>query len=223
VDTAPAGRGWRGESRMVRAALAMAAALFLAGCNTVVTPQPLFTLADQGAGPGARTGVWRFDTTDDCKIDEARPLGEWPACANGLVIQDGGMAGFYDRSGGASVWTVEPMLLVPGQPLVIQARITASGDMKLEGKPYGYFGGRVTKTDARGRIIGFNTWPVQCGPPPTEEGAMLTKKLLPGLTAKGDDAFCATTSVDALRNAARASEAWARTVTEAHWVRDGGP
>jgi hypothetical protein len=50
-----------------------------------------------------------------------------------------------------------------------------------------------------------------------------TKEPLPGLTMDSQAGSCAPISVEALRNAARASEAWADEDAISHWVRDRGP
>jgi hypothetical protein len=50
-----------------------------------------------------------------------------------------------------------------------------------------------------------------------------TEAPLPGLTMKKDDTTCTPDSVAALRNAAKASEAWADDNAAMHWLRDTGP
>ena len=51
---------------------------------------------------------------------------------------------------------------------------------------------------------------------------MGTLKPLPGMEMKPGDAVCTTHSKDALRAAAKASEAWAEApLPEARWLRDG--
>ncbi len=206
---------------MKRTVMALAGALALGGCNAVVTPTPLFTLSDQASGPAPRLGVWRFEDKSDCNVDEAKPMGDWPACAQGLVWKTGGMAGFYDKDGATPVWKVQPLIFAPGTPNIIQAALQISGGVTTTATPYVYAGARATKTDGEGRISALTLWPVMCGPPPPGDAGGMTKQLLPGLTAKPDDPACTTTSVAALRNAAKASEAWTPKVLNGHWVRDG--
>jgi hypothetical protein len=68
---------------------------------------------------------------------------------------------------------------------------------------------------------------VQCGPPPPVDKngnstAMGTLKPLPGIEMKPGDAVCTTHSKDALRAAAKASEAWAdQPPHQSRWLRDG--
>jgi hypothetical protein len=91
--------------------------------------------------------------------------------------------------------------------------------------PYGYAALRPTRFDEKGRITAFTLWPVQCGPPPKdgkgEELPLVTHQLLPGMEMKPGDTDCSTSSVSALRDAAKASEAWADMPRQARWLRDG--
>lgn len=198
-------------------------AALLAGCNTVVTPTPLLTMENRGTGPALRLGVWRFEMTDACDVDETKPLGDWPQCANGLMLKDGGVAGYYDRAAGSAEWKMAPLIFAPGTPGIIEAQVNLGGDIKTDATPYAYAAARTTRSDDQGRITAIVVWPVLCGPPPPGANAGLTKHLLRGLTAKPDDPVCTTSSVQALREAAKASESWAEKTVKAHWVRDGGP
>jgi len=192
----------------------------LTGCNTVVTPSPLFSVADQMGGPAMRTGVWRIEPEGECAADETKPLVGWPDCAKGFVLQDGGVAGYYDKTDSGPVWKTQPLIFAPGKPGVLQAVVNVGGDVKVSGTPYAYAGVRPTKSDDQGRIIALALWPVLCGPPTPGHEDEMTKKLLPGLTAKPDDPVCTTGSSAALRAAAAASEAWAPKKINGHWVRD---
>lgn len=205
---------------MTRILIIMALGL-LAGCNVVITPAPLFTRADEAGAPALRAGLWRFNGEPDCQVDESRPLKEWPECGAGVVL-NAGMAGYYDRKTGAAVWTRQPLILAGGSPRIGQAPLTVSGDVKLDRPTYAYVGAKATKLDDRGRIVALTFWPVQCGPPPPgSDGTAVTTHPLPGLTMKPGDLACATTSTEALRNAAKASEAWAPKSLNARWLRDG--
>jgi len=207
----------------MRLSLLMAVGLLLTGCNAVVTRSPLFTRADEAGAPAPREGLWRFDGDTDCAVDEGRPLIEWPACAGGAVLK-GGLAGYYERKTGSPVWTEQAFILAAGKPRIAQAQVVVSGDVKLDANPYAYAGATATKFDERGRITAFSFWPVQCGPPPPSAGVdAITRAPLPGMTVQEGQPLCTTTSVEALRNAARASQAWAPRPLSAHWVRDGGP
>ncbi len=210
--------------RLVRAAALILSLAVLAACNVVVTQAPLFTRADEAGAPSPRPGLWRFDGDADCRVDESRPLVEWPRCGAGAVLNSG-TAGYFERETGVPVWTIQPLILAAGAPRIAQAQVKFSGDIKVEGATYAYAGVRATKLDDRGRIVALRFWPVQCGPPPPPgeggDAAAGTSKPLAGLTMKPGDPACATTSQAALREAAKASEAWAPKPLNARWVRDG--
>jgi hypothetical protein len=61
-------------------------------------------------------------------------------------------------------------------------------------------------------------------PPKDKNGADVaagTLHPLPGMQMKPGDAYCSTGSKEAIRAAAKASEAWADgPIPEAHWLRD---
>jgi hypothetical protein len=84
---------------------------------------------------------------------------------------------------------------------------------------------RPTKFDAQGRIVALTLWPIQCGPPPPKDKdgndtAAATLKPLPGMQMKPGDAVCTTSSIAALRGAAKVSEPWDPKPADAHWIRD---
>ncbi|MBA3811030.1 MAG: hypothetical protein H0X27_05180 [Caulobacteraceae bacterium] len=210
--------------RLALVAASAPALALLSACNVVITPAPLLTRADEAGAPAPRPGLWRFDGDADCRVDESRPLIEWPKCGAGAVL-NAGTAGYFERGTGVPVWTTQPLILAAGAPRIAQAQVKFSGDVKVEGATYAYAGVRATKLDDRGRVVALSAWPVQCGPPPLAgEGggaAAGTAKPLPGLTMKRGDPVCSTTSKSALREAAKASEAWAPNSLNAHWVRNG--
>jgi hypothetical protein len=186
----------------------------------VVTKEPLLTKADEAGAPPLKPGLWRFDSDRDCKADEAKPLIDWPKCAGGVVLKDG-VAGFYNRDSGSPVWTTQPVIFAAGTPRIAQIQAKISGDVKVSADPFVYAAARATKSDPDGRIVAISLWPVQCGPPPPGDKAASTSKPLPGMVMKSGDPVCTTTSIPALRSAAKASEAWAEKLLTARWLRDG--
>ena len=208
-----------------------------------MTKTPLFTQADAAGAPQLKPGVWMFFKEPGCIVDETSPFTDWPDCAGGgLVTGDGQISG---HKSGAPKDQLEhaPIVLAAGDPRVLQiqmdvsvgveAQASASGDAQTstsssstQTKAYGYAGVRPTRFDQAGRITAFTLWPVQCGPPPPknakgEDVAMGTLQPLPGMEMKPGDAECTTSSVAALRDAAKASQAWAEELRESHWLRDG--
>jgi len=195
----------------------MAALTLLTGCNAVVTKAPMFGPADEAGAPALRPGVWRIATEPDCKVDESRPLLDWPECGGGVVLKDRA-AGFYDRKTDKPVWKVQPFVLAAGTPRIGQAQVDVSGDVKMDSNPYAYAGVKPTKFDEHGRVTAFAFWPVQCGPL-SKAGDQITTHPVPGMNIEPGELVCTTSSVDALRKAAAASEAW--EVLTARWLRDG--
>jgi len=213
----------------LRRGLAAAALALLGACNMVTTKEPLFTAADAAGAPALKPGLWRQDGDSSCQFDEAKPLAEWPACANGFLVKDGETVGAYQTQAGKQTWNVTPYILASGSPRVFQTPTDAS----IAGVPvppaYIYAAIEPAKLDEAGRITEVTAWFVLCGPPPptgvkgpdgTSQRAG-TLKPLPGLTmdAAADD--CTTTSPDAVRHAAAASRQWTPpdTFTRDHWVR----
>ncbi len=197
----------------------MAALITLGGCNAVVTSTPMFTHADEAGAPEVRPGLWRFDNGDKCDFDESLPLKSWPECAGGVMLRDGN-AGYFQRGVGKPVWTIQPVILTAGSPRIGQAQVKISGDVTVENQPYAYAGVRPTGFDGKGRVTAFAFWPVQCGSPPPGGNDAVTTRPLPGLTLKPGEPVCTTSSPTALRNAAKASEAWAPKPMSGRWVRD---
>jgi hypothetical protein len=226
----------------VRLPLVLAGLALLSACNVVMTEKPLFTDADAAGAPTLRPGVWQFFREPGCKVDVAQPFESWPDCSAGGIVGPGEIAG-RNKDAPAGQLEREPMVLAAGAPRIAQVRVhidvsagsEASGDAEAgatvsvtqpKTEPYGYAAVRPTKFDDQGRIVAFQFWPVQCGPPPPknkngEDVALATLHPLPGIEMKPGDADCTTHSVTALRAAAKASEAWAEGVQESRWLRDG--
>jgi hypothetical protein len=204
-------------------AAALVSAVFLAGCNMVMTEKPMFTAADGAGAAPIRSGVWRTDTTG-CDVDETLTQDKWPKCAN------------------PSPGVAEPpfWLQVAGQPALLQMPLPLpkAGVMTVF---YVYAAYRPLKLDAQGRVIALKTWLVQCGPPPkpaapvvlaagasapaapTHQLMGMTDAPLPGLKMTNHLGGCTTDSAAAVRNAAAASEAWVGDNPISHWVRDPKP
>jgi hypothetical protein len=223
--------------------LAMTSCVLLGACNVVLTKAPLFTQADAVGAPQLRSGVWLIFEKPDCQVDTTKSFVDWPDCAGGGLVSNGEIAG---HKSGTPRDALEhtPVVLAAGQPRIAQLRVdvdtsvqadasasgggsaSASASGGGESHPYAYAAVRPTKLDAQGRIVAFNYWPIDCGPPPPknkdgEDTAAGTLKPLPGMEMKPGDPYCSTSSKDALRGAAKASEAWADgPIPEAHWLRD---
>ena len=233
----------RAAPAVIRTLLAAAGLVALGACNIVLTEAPLFSAADAAGAPALRPGVWEFFKGSGCQVDERRPFDEWPDCAGGGLVVADNLAG---PKSGAPKGTLErsPYVLAAGDPRIAQLQVNidtsagasaeASGDAQVEthsasaqAKPWGYVGVRPTRFDSEGRIVALVAWPVLCGPPPPkdakgEDVALGTLHPFEGMEMKPGEPFCTTGSVEALRAAAKASEAYAdKPMHESHWLRDG--
>lgn len=187
-------------------------ALALSGCNLVYSERPLFTERDTRSVPTFRTGLWLMPSREACAVDTAKPADQWPDCADHTVVTDGRTP--FQEDGG---------LLAGGRPLIYQY------PQNDDGKPVAWFYAAVTPTqqDAEGRVIAAAPWPVVCGPPPPDgnklgpdgEERYVTLHPLPGLQIRENN--CVARKAGVVRNAARASLAWAGQISEMRWVRDG--
>jgi hypothetical protein len=192
---------------------ALVLASLLAGCNVVVSDRPWFTATGATGAPKLREGVWLGSSSfsTPCAVDERRPIEAWPDCARPTLVQKFGLIGLSKDSGR---WqrTSYRYVLAGRQPLILQVGTSQKG------KPgYVYDWVRVTGLDDQGRVIAFSAGPVFCGGSAATSGT--STSLYPGLVKRDTD--CTASSVGALRDAAKASDAYATPTGGGHWVRDG--
>jgi hypothetical protein len=233
-------------AKAVRLALIIAGLALMSACNVVMTKEPLFTQADAAGAPPLRPGVWLFFEQADCKFDQSKPFTEWPDCAGGGLVVSPGVVRGHKANAPPDVLEDTPVVLAAGEPRILQAQVdvnlsvqadastsgegttpsSSTASSAAQAQPYGYAAVRPTKFDSQGRIVALTLWPVQCGPPPPKDKdgndtAPATLKPLPGMEMKPDDAVCTTSSIPALRGAAKASEAWApQPLSVSRWLRD---
>ncbi|MFZ5668968.1 MAG: hypothetical protein ACOY4K_05710 [Pseudomonadota bacterium] len=217
----------------MRVAILLGLTLLLGACNRVHTSEPLFFASDAPDAPRFREGVWLIETPiadegDDgkpCRVDARKPVTRWPKCADWALVRGGEFTGYErDDKGGEARWESMAYVLAGGSPPVLQLA-TPEADGKLD---YQYFGVRVTRRAADGRIEAYDSWPVLCGPPPPEgtkkaDGTIqyATLNPLPGLTVVDDN--CTTDQPSAVLNAASASLQWTAPQGGARWIRDTYP
>lgn len=204
---------------MLRIFAISVAAISVTACNGMVTSErPLFTAADSRGAPALKNGVWAWTHEPDCQIDDKAELAAWPKCAEPFLVKDGRLtqldAGRGERSAA--------LLLVAGDPPLIQLDDTVGADSSGAAV---YAGLRATQIDAKGRAAAFNPWVVLCVPPEKGRAPPVDPKdVLPGfeLSARGD---CGVDDPGKVREAARASEAWASPDDQlaARWIRSGPP
>lgn len=234
---------------MGRSLFSLAVLASLSACNMVVAEKPWF---DAPSGPQLKDGLWANLNTPDCQVSADLPLAEWPGCAKPMLVRGGeylGPGGKTDelppeqRLDPAN-WDAIPHVLVDGNPQVDQIKLSPPKD--AEGNPrasagspaafgikpdqdlYLFMAVRPTKRDEAGLITETKRWPVLCGPMPknpkkSSEGmpSFTTDKPFKGLVIK--EGACFASSVDALVNAARQSEAIAQSegfsTIDSRWIR----
>ncbi len=200
--------------------------VLLASCNMVTSQTPLYSSADAQGQAQFRSGVW-MDETKGCVVDTAKPIGEWPDCADAWVVHPGQILAGRDAKAPASTWQSYKTLLTGGNPAVLQVEV---GDESDGPKGYVYAGVRTLKTDAQGRIIEYKLWPALCGPPPKpdptgEKSAVVSDQPIAGLVIDKDKQDCTASAQGPVRVAVAQSEAWAGNDNggrdTARWIRDG--
>jgi len=214
----------------MRLALVLLSLACLGGCNMLMTKDPLFTRADGAGAQPLRPGVWDQDATDQCQVDERQPLASWPSCANGFLVGRDQTMTSFGQQGDKRVSNSTHYVMAAGHPMVFQVLLSSSMSQMPLPQLYLYAAVRPTKFDERGRVIALTSWPVLCGPPPPADAKAPDGKSprsgtldpVPGLTMDASANDCTTTSQDAARRAAAASEAWTKPdgFTSSHWVRD---
>lgn len=191
--------------------LLAAIAATLSGCNLVYSDRPLFGPEAAEGAQLFKDGLWRA-ADRDCRFDERRPAETWPDCADWSVVRGGET---FERANGD--WRRIERTLVAGEPLLSQVR--TQGD---DGSPIYYFlAFRVVTTDAAGRALAVDSWPVQCGPPPPDgaEGSG-TLEPLEGMDMDEAGDACRASSAEAVRRAASPSAQWSES-RRYRWVREG--
>lgn len=211
-------------------------ALALSGCNLVVSDEPMLEDSEESADPPEfRDGLWLIEN-DKCRVNEARPVAEWPDCAGALSVDsDTWSTPEWENVQGAGSkrvlagWTNQSTFVVSGDPAMMEVKATQEDEETEEEyeSPYLYFGVRPTAFDKQGKVTAMRLWPARCGPVtnPTRRispegeavGTYVTARPFAGLTIA--EYNCKAENLDALKSAIRSSEALAGNVRRAHWVR----
>ena len=204
-------------------AIAIAAlAAMLAGCNLVYSEKPLFTKADSVGAAPFKPGLWaRVDK--GCEVDVTKPVAQWPECAGAMVITPTSLIDPAKPGESADY------VLVAGDPPILQAPYKNDAGLTL----YFYIGIKPLALDSKGRMVGFESWISQCGPPPpksdkpisdkTPMSEFVTKEPIPGLIPNSKTGMCKAIAQDPVRASAKASRAWSDEIKPVKWVADAPP
>lgn len=207
----------------MRAALTALASLTLCACNVVMSEGPLFTEADTGRAPPFRDGAW-ISMTAECRAQWRNPKAPPPQCAEHGEVRGGRLVPPDDPA-------QQVIVAGGGEPLIVQVRFTQQE--AATGEPFRihiYGALKPTRLDERGRIVEARRWLVLCGEPPPGAGEdslrreeHLTENPLPGLSLDKELGICRAATPAAVRNAARASEAWDDEKAVVRWISDPAP
>jgi hypothetical protein len=211
---------------MIRLVFVLLGLTLLSACTGLETGKPLLTAADERGAPALRPGVWVVVIKPDCKLDERKPMDQWPDCAGGLVVRRGELRLLAEKKP-KDAWERISFIFAAGDPRIAQIGGKSKrvvGQDAVESYDYGVAG--PLQADAKGRIVAVTFWTVLCGPPPPAGASPAdivsgTLAPLPGLKTQPGVSHCSTDSVETLRGAAKASLAWKDEPIVAHWVRDG--
>ena len=189
--------------------------------NMVYSERPLFEGQTAAEGLHFRAGLWAAPDKG-CRFNPARPLAAWPKCANGQAFDDTGPVGVSP--------TENVSAFADGEVVIFQ---TETRDRKpadhpdASDLPFSYSAMGGLRRDADGRIVRFQEWFVQCGPPHSAKPAgtrfrtapatEITRHPFPGLTIIGEN--CVATEAASVRHAARSSRRLGAST--ARWMRDG--
>lgn len=194
------------------------AALWLGGCNMVMTDRPLLPTSNDPQ-PTFRHGIWE-SRTDGCRPRIAR-RGQVPDCPFRYLIN------------GRGTWAQNAEGELELAPLFAAQTFAFFGpDEGLSQVPFGdsnetgylYSGFEVTERGADGAITAMTTWSVLCGPVPAprrrrgvQAQQTYTDAPWPGLTMRGYN--CTTDDFQVVRRAAELSRPLG--VTRMRWSGSG--
>ena len=220
--------GESGMHRLLRI-VTLAGIGLLGGCNMVISQEPWF--AADAAGPRLKQGLWANLDAAGCTFDADKPVEEWPECAEPMFVRgDDYILRVETDQDKAPEWQTVPHLVVAGTPLIdqIEWRDKDRGGERAK-RVYLYTALAATGRDADGTITATRRWLVQCGPlDQSKESAsapprLVTSKPFPELKLDGAS-NCTAVSADAVRGAARLSEAIATQDGDkpvmGRWVRE---
>ena len=189
--------------------------LSLSACDMVQTRHPVPARLPSTGGLVVADGVW-LQADRYCPVNSAAPRRLWPSCAVAFEVRHGVARALAEADGVKPSRTPPgvtgrledadyPFVFVAGQPDLLRVRLTKA-------KRYVYFGLRIDQRNHRGQVVGYSAWPVLCGPQQADPpGRPRTFAGLKRLGGSGEG--CATSSLRALRQAARLSQSPDRTAT----------
>lgn len=196
--------------------LAVAATLFLGGCeNLVFSEKPWFTAEDAVGAQAVRSGWWEEDAPD-CRVDREAPSTAWPDCAK-ILLAPADWTGVVQASDGTG------HVLVGGDPMIAQYQFQTSENAAVPSQnAYLYFGVAALERDPQGRAVVLRYWPTLCGPPRRDRPTAITRRPWAGLRVQRDGG-CVADNVRVLRRAVERSRTLETETPTLRWLRDWRP
>ena len=193
--------------------LAIAAALFLGGCeNYVVSEKSWFTAEDAVGAQAVHPGWWIADSSD-CLVDPETPSTAWPDCASTVLVP-------LDATGILRAIDGTEHMLARGDPMIAQYESLTSKDAAPPSQhAYLYFGVAAVKRDAEGRALVLRYWPALCGPPRSDRPAAVTRRPWLGLRVQREGG-CVASDIRTLRRAVERSRLLETDTPTMRWLRD---
>ena len=190
--------------------LLVLACVLVSGCNAVIADRPLFAEAQRSTTLMLEDGLWvRVDS--ECDVDLAKPKESWPNCADWMIFS--GSKAIKSSDPKADEDTMD-MMLVDGDPPLIQAQVRTNGSATV----YGFLALEPIKRSPSGKLTLLDVWIVPCGT--QEAGAGPSAKITP---FPGISEECRTNSTEAVRAAAPKGRKGAEDLVRWQWVRSEAP
>ena len=192
----------------------------LAGCsrpaNSAYSDLPLVSAADAATAPPLHDGVWLRSerAAKPCKIDTARPVAEWPDCANWFVVKGSDLSNlvltFSDEDGSpAWGWTREQFLLAGGEPRIFQRQWRAG--------TFWYRAAAALSLGDQGAVVAYKEVDIDCRDPVLKPAGPSAD---PAKPVEDDCRFDARDKLLARAKKSVASAGNDGAISQQHWVRD---
>lgn len=204
----------------------LAAAFLLGACsNYVVSEKVVITPETAVPEPAWKNGIWvAADKDKPCDFDGAKPVMEWPACAEPLLIKDERLfkmlVGLAEEQIGNDP-EATPMLSVEMAPLeadfwVVQVSMGDAGQ-----KLHFFLNLERGSVDAQGKATAFALGALQCGPSEKGPDGKPKPTTTPYPGAVMTETVCQPDGIEGLKSLARANRG--KEVQRVRWVRAAEP
>lgn len=190
--------------------LLVLACVLASGCNAVMADHPLFPETQRSTALMLEDGLW-FRVDSECDVDLFKPKETWPNCADWMIFSGSKAVRSSDAKADEET---EDLLLVDGDPPLIQARVRTNGSETV----YGFLGLEPIKRSPSGKLVLLDVWVVPCGTQEPGSGPSGKIEPYPGISVE-----CRTDSAEAVRAAAPKGRTSDKGLVRWQWVRAEAP